>query len=125
MVFGAVPNSLLKRPQSRLRATGIVLTLVAGFVVAVVWLPPVPALLAGTALALAGVVLLAGPRLRVASLVTASLLASFAGAEGFFGVLAEPALNRNMTKIATPAQWNISDDAVAYRPRPGDHLRCC
>ncbi len=64
-------------------------------------------------------VVFTGPRLRTTSLVLASLLLSFAAAEAFFGVLAEPALNRNMTKIATPSQWNVSDDIVGYRPRPG------
>jgi len=107
------------RRGSALRTLVTAILLVAAFVGATLWLPPVAALSAGAVLGLAGVVLFRGPRWRSGSLLVASLLASFAAAEAFFGVLAEPALNRYMTKIATPSQWNVTDDAVGYRPRPG------
>jgi hypothetical protein len=108
-----------KRAGTPFRTALIALLQLAGFAAAVIWLPPVPALLIGAGLALAGVVLYRGPRWRTAALLLASLLGSFAGAEGFFGVLAEPALNRNITKIITPSSWNIDDPVVGYRPRPG------
>ena len=105
--------------SSRVRSASIALVLIASFIAGTIWLPPVAALGLGSVLALAGVVLFRGPKWRTIWLVLASLLASFAAAEGFFGVLAEPALNRNMTKIDTPSQWNVSDDVVGYRPEPG------
>ncbi len=114
-----MPTDQIVRPAPPLRTALIAILLVAGFVVSTVWLAPVWALAVDAVLALSGVVLFRGPRWRTGSLLLASFFASFAIAEAFFHVLAEPALNRNMTKIDTPSHWNVSDDVVGYRPEPG------
>jgi hypothetical protein len=114
----AVPTGRTAHSQSLFRTASIALTFAAVFVVATVWLPPVPALAIGTVLAVAGVLLLARPRWRTGSLLLASLMASLTGAEAVFGVLAPPPVNRDMTKISTPSHWTISDPVVGYRPKP-------
>ncbi len=105
--------------MSPFRTALVALALIAAFVASTLWLPAAWALAADAAIALSGVVLFRRPRWRTGSLVLASILASLAVAEAFFGVLAEPALNRNMTKIDTPSHWNVTDAIVGYRPAPG------
>jgi len=109
-------RSLAAVPPFRI-ATSILLA-VALFVAGVWVLPPVAALLVGGVLAFAGVVLFRNARWRTACLVLSSLLLGFAAAEGFFGVLAPPPVNRDVVKVSTPARWTISDEIVGYRPRP-------
>ena len=59
-------------------------------------LPPAGVILLGGLLALAGVVVFRGPRVRSSLLVLASVLLSFAAAEAFIGVLAQPPVNRDV-----------------------------
>ena len=82
-------------------------------------LPTAGLILLGGLLALAGVVVFNGPRIRTGFLVLASLLLSFAAAEAFIGVLAEPPVNRSVAKTHVPNSWTVSDDVVGYRTRPG------
>jgi hypothetical protein len=95
-----------------------VIALAAGFAAAVVWLPSVGAMVVGGLLALSGVVLFARPAWRNASLLVASLLLGFAGAEATLGVLAQPPVNREVAKTDTPSRWTEPDPIVGYRPRP-------
>lgn len=96
----------------------IALLLIGGFVASMIWLPPVAALCIGGVLALSGVVLFTRSFWRTASLLFASLLLSFAGAEAAFGILASPPVNRDVVKVSTPSVWHDSDPIVGYRPRP-------
>lgn len=82
-------------------------------------LPTAGLILLGGLLALAGVVVFNGPRIRTGFLVLASLLLSFAAAEAFIGVLAEPPVNRSVAKTHVPSSWTVGDDIVGYRTRPG------
>ena len=82
-------------------------------------LPPAGVILLGGLLALAGVVVFRGPRVRSSLLVLASVLLSFAAAEAFIGVLAQPPVNRDVVKSTVPSTWTVDDEIVGYRPRPG------
>lgn len=88
------------------------------FVLGTFTLPVVGTLLLGGLLSLGGVVVFSNMRLRLASLVLASLLIGFCAAEGFFGILAAPPVNRDVVKRSTPSHWTDSDAVLGYRPRP-------
>ncbi len=105
--------------RSPLWTTTAIVVAIALIGLGAVVLPPVGLILLGGLLALAGVVVFNGPRIRTGFLVAASLLLSFAAAEAFIGVLAKPPVNRDVAKSSEPASWTIDDDVVGYRPRPG------
>ncbi len=97
----------------------IAVSLIAGFVAGLIVLPLIWALVLGGLLGIAGVVLLRRPAWRTGSLLVASVLLAFSGAEAMFGVLAPPPVNRDVRKANTPSDWTVSDPSMGYRPRPG------
>lgn len=105
--------------RSPLAVTAAMVVAVMSIGLGAVLLPPAGAILLTGLLALAGVVVFRGPRLRTGFLVVASVLLSFAAAEAFIGVLAQPPVNRDVAKSTVPSNWTIDDDVVGYRPKPG------
>lgn len=105
--------------RSPVWTTAAIVAAVALIGLGTVILPPAGLILLAGLLALGGVVVFTGPKIRTGFLVLASLLLSFSAAEAFIGVLAEPPINRSVSKVHEPSIWTIGDEIVGYRPRPG------
>jgi hypothetical protein len=105
--------------MTRLRSAGIVVLLAGSMAAAFTFLPTVAALVTSGIVAVGGIFLFRRPAACNFSLLVASSLLGFAGIEATFGVLAPPPVNRDVVKVYDPADWNIADPAVGYRPKPG------
>jgi hypothetical protein len=114
-----VTNQAKQPARSPIWVTAAIVTAVALIGLGAIVLPPAGLILLGGLLALAGVAVFTGPRIRTGFLVLASVLLSFAAAEAFIGVLAEPPVNRSVAKTHAPNSWTVSDEIVGYRTRPG------
>jgi hypothetical protein len=113
-----VPIDRSPGTRSPLWTTTVIVVAVALIGLGAVVLPPAGLILLAGLLALAGVVVFNGPKVRTGFLMVASLLLSFAAAEAFIGVLANPPVNRDVAKNSEPSSWTMSDDVVGYRPKP-------
>jgi hypothetical protein len=113
-------ESIEERPTRR----WVLPILAGGFAGVLLWLPILPALIAGGVLALAGVVAFGRSSWRVAALLTAALLLGFSAVETVCRLLiVPPAVNRMVVKTYEPAIWTIDDPEVGYRPRPAETAR--
>ena len=91
---------------------------VAAFVAGMVWLPSTAALGLGMVLALAGVRLLKGQRLRTTALSVAAVMFALTAIEAVAVELTPKAVNSGVNKTHTPWDWLPYNAVLGYRPRP-------
>jgi hypothetical protein len=112
-------GSIAERPPRR----WVLPILLGGFAGALLLLPIVAALVAGSVLALAGVVVFGRTSWRSGALLVSALLLGLSAVEAIAGLIVPSAINRTVVKKYQPHRWTIDDPAVGYRPRPGEKVQ--
>lgn len=105
------------------RDAGLALLLLAALALGAVVLPSA-AWACGLAalLALAGVVVLRGPRWRSGALVAFALAVALGLLDLLAGVLTPSAVGQGIVRTTEPKDWIVDDPVLGYRPRPGTRV---
>jgi len=103
----------------RLRPIGVAVLPVAAVAASAIWLPLTAALAVWAVVSLLGVVWFRKPVWRNASLFLAATLFGLAGLEFAFWIIEPQPTNVGAVKLETPKSWQVEDDVVGYKLKPG------